>query len=657
MKIKSIHIYSHDGQRRDLAFKLNGLNVITGRSSTGKSALSDIVEYCMGQSAFTVPEGIIRDKVAWFAVIYQFDHEQVMVAKATPGPGYSQNSLAMLRKGERLAPPDFAELHANSDDSTVIALLSAKIGIVENRTTVAKDHTRVSFNATIQHAYYYLFQKQGLVTNKDQLFYRQNEAYQPQAIKDTLPILLGVSSGEKFALDGNLRLLQRQLKQKAKSLAEAKDAIDTANQRAQGLYAEASAVGISFPELGEGAKTVDYLRHALRWKPAVARDNTGENLRVAILEREVMSLRATRREEQRRLDAAREFEARAHGFEFEAGEQISRLQSINAFPINRDTGTWQWPFTPQNLQMESPIATALLAELVSLDAEISAVERERPQLDAYKLELETSIRQINDQIKAKDQVLTAAIAASDRLIRLGNRDHAAAIVVGRISLFLEGLINDSGLKIQEEEVSRLDRQVEALKKQIGLDETAERLASILNSISSKMSTYIKWFEAEFSDCPARFSLANLTVIFDRPDRPVPMARTGGGENHLAYHLSAILALHHYASKNNRPIPRFLMIDQPTQVYFPSEQVYKQADGSVDMTELDADMTAVRRLFERLRSFTQDEVPGFQIIVTEHANLRDAWFQDSLVEKPWAKPPALVPDEWPLATDVVSKKAT
>ena len=47
MKISSIHIYSFNGQRRDLPFKVDGLNVITGRSSTGKSALSDIIEYCI----------------------------------------------------------------------------------------------------------------------------------------------------------------------------------------------------------------------------------------------------------------------------------------------------------------------------------------------------------------------------------------------------------------------------------------------------------------------------------------------------------------------------------------------------------------------------------------------------------------------------------
>ncbi|MGA4815306.1 hypothetical protein ACPA9J_08770 [Pseudomonas aeruginosa] len=41
----------------------------------------------------------------------------------------------------------------------------------------------------------------GLVANKDQLFYRQNEQFQPQAIRDTLPILLGVSSSDRYELN------------------------------------------------------------------------------------------------------------------------------------------------------------------------------------------------------------------------------------------------------------------------------------------------------------------------------------------------------------------------------------------------------------------------------------------------------------------------
>jgi hypothetical protein len=156
---------------------------------------------------------------------------------------------------------------------------------------------------------------------------------------------------------------------------------------------------------------------------------------------------------------------------------------------------------------------------------------------------------------------------------------------------------------------------------------------MLNNIAGDISQFIRELEAEFSAFPVRIDLTNLTIVFDRPERSVPMSKTGGAENHLAYHLSTLLALHLFAVKSDRPLPRFLMIDQPTQVYFPSEQVYKEADGSIQRTEEDADLAAVRRLFAWLRKFTEELAPGFQIIVTEHANLRDEWFQAAIVVEP------------------------
>ena len=111
-----------------------------------------------------------------------------------------------------------------------------------------------------------------------------------------------------------------------------------------------------------------------------------------------------------------------------------------------------------------------------------------------------------------------------------------------------------------------------------------------------------------------------------------MNQTGGGANHLAYHLSALLSLRLFAAENNRPIPRFLLIDQPTRVYFPSEQAYQDTAGSIEK----ADIEAVRRLFELLLKFTREEALGFQLTITEHANLREEWFQDALVEPSWTK---------------------
>lgn len=645
MKISSIHIYSHDGQRRDIRFKVDGLNVITGRSSTGKSALSDIIEYCMGRSSFNVPEGVIRDKVAWFAVIYQFENEQVLVAKPTPTAGGASCSTAMLRRGSQLQPPSFKDLAVNTDDETIVELLSRLLGIPENRTDVALEHSRDSFDANVKHTFYYLFQKQGLVANKDQLFYRQNEDHQPQTIRDTLPILLGVSSHDRYELESKLRTAKRDLRINTKQLEQARDAVDTSHEKAIGLYSEAKAVGVIGKT--DGSPNADgiigSLRSALSWKPERVPDDDGS--RISLLEEELGRLRTDRRDTQTRIDSARHFAKRTGGYESEAAEQVDRLASIKALPKNPDTGEWQWPFSARNLALESPIATVLLNELSSLDKELHVAIGQRPKLEAYLTELAGKVDEIAGAIRQKEAELSAAISANEVIAQMGTRNNAAARVVGRISLFLETLLPNEDLARLEGENRRIKNKVQQLEDQIGANDSDERLASVLNNISAQVTRFIQKFNAEFSSYPARLNLPQLTIIFDRPERPVPMGRTGGGENHLAYHLSALLALHLFAAQNNRPIPRFLLIDQPTQVYFPSEQVYKEADGSVQRTEADADLNAVRRLFELLLKFTQDDVPGFQLIVTEHANLREQWFQDALVELPWTKPPSLVPEDW------------
>lgn len=649
MKIRAIHIYSHDGQRRDLRFKVDGLNVITGRSSTGKSALSEIIEYCMGRSSFNVPEGVIRDKVAWFAVIYQFETEQVMIAKPTPSGGGASCSTAMLRRGSQLQAPEFKDLAINTDDDGIVELLSRLLGIPENRTEVAPEHSRDSYNANVKHTFYYLFQKQGLVANKDQLFYRQNEQFQPQAIRDTLPILLGVSSRDRYELESKLRTAQRDLRINSKQLEQVRNAVDTSHVQSIGLYSEARTVGvIGNIEANQNADAIiDALRSALSWKPRAVPDDDGS--RVSLLEEELRLLRENRRDTQARIDAARQFAKRAGGYESEAAEQIARLASIKALPKNPDSGEWQWPFSERNLALESPVAAVLLNELESLDKELRIAIGQRPKLEAYLTELAGKADEIAGAIRQKEAELSAAISANEVIAQMGSRNNAAARVVGRISLFLETLLPNEDLAKLGAENRRLNQKVTQLEDQIGADDSNERLTSILNNISAQVSRYIRKFNAEFGPYPARLNLPQLTIIFDRPERPVPMGRTGGGENHLAYHLSALLALHLFAAQNNRPIPRFLLIDQPTQVYFPSEQVYRDADGSVQKTEADADLNAVRRLFELLLKFTQEDAPGFQLIVTEHANLREQWFQDALVEEPWTKPPALVPKNWPPET--------
>lgn len=68
IQILDIVLYSINGDRRVLSLRPGELNIITGDSKTGKSALISIVDYCLGSSACAVPEGIIRKNVAWYGV-------------------------------------------------------------------------------------------------------------------------------------------------------------------------------------------------------------------------------------------------------------------------------------------------------------------------------------------------------------------------------------------------------------------------------------------------------------------------------------------------------------------------------------------------------------------------------------------------------------
>lgn len=650
MNIRDIVIYSHSGDIRRISFKVHGLNIITGRSSTGKSALSDIVEYCMGRSEFNIPEGPIRDKVSWYAVIFQFSGEQVLIAKPAPAPTAASCSRAMILRGATVEPPAFGEMKQNSDDEAVSSLLSELLGIPVVKTEVPEKQSRTSHFASIKHTLFYLFQKQGLIANKDQLFYRQNEPFMPQAIKDTLPILLGLAADNRLETDQQLRIARRELKIVQKQLSEAEQFSEQLSMRAIALISEAQQVGILArrPAPADSTEAMEVLTATTQWKPAAIPEE--DTRRIAGLEDEIATLRKERIGVSETLRATQLFADKEVGFTNEANEQKSRLESIRALPRHPETGEWQWPFAPENLGLDTPIGAALLHELESLDRELNTVQGERPHLEQYTLQVRARLDDLNQQMKSKTEALAAAIAANAAIAEMGNRNAAAARIVGRVSLFLETYRPDDDLARWKKRVEELQEIVERLEAATGVDDGAERLASTINIISNRISHYVQELEAEFSEFPFRFDLNHLTVVADRPERPVPMNKTGGGANHLAYHLGALLALHHFTSNNHKPMPAFLFLDQPTQVYFPSEQVYKSAAGSVEETERDSDLEKVRKLFAMLYNFTTKEALGFQIIVTEHANLRDQWFQDSIVETPWTKPPALVPDDWSAAAD-------
>ena len=132
IQILNIAIYGHDGQQRALNLRLGGVNVITGSSKTGKSALIDIVDYCFGSGECRVPEGIIRKAVAWFAIRLQLSEGQAVVARRCPPPGSASNEDCFVAVANEVALPLASELHQTTNTEGLENLLTAWCGIADN---------------------------------------------------------------------------------------------------------------------------------------------------------------------------------------------------------------------------------------------------------------------------------------------------------------------------------------------------------------------------------------------------------------------------------------------------------------------------------------------------------------------------------------------
>jgi hypothetical protein len=207
-------------------------------------------------------------------------------------------------------------------------------------------------------------------------------------------------------------------------------------------------------------------------------------------------------------------------------------------------------------------------------------------------------------------------------------------------MYLEGATaadNNSDLR---KRLTQAQQRVTDLEQKLGEDNAEDVLASILNQIGQQLTKWCGELGLEYSPFPLRFDLKKLTIVADTATGPVPMAQMGSGQNWEWCHLLAHLALHKWFVDKDRPVPRFLILDQPTQIYYPAE---KDAGGSLEALK-DSDRDGVIRIFQWLKARVDEMKGKFQLIVTDHAEVKQPWFTEAVVER-WRDGNALVPKSW------------
>lgn len=645
-QIAAIFLYSAKGARRDVTFNRGGLSVITGESGTGKSAIISIVDYCLGRSEFTVPEGAIRDNVAWYGIhLIVSDGTEIIVAKPAPKKNANSQSQCFLSVGPSLEPPPYDELAVNSNDEALERHLTRQLGMSPNLHEPGVGASRAPLAANISHTKFYLFQDQGLVADRDMLFFRQSEQFLPQAMKDTLPYLMGAVEESTLFWLQELRELRKRHRAAERELREIAAVSGSQPEMARILLSEAVQAGLTGDEaLSLPAGSVRArLAELLPWTPDLPVEGGGREVE---LRAQLRSLRAELEDVVARIESAESFTGHASAYQEELGRQRARLESINALPTGDANSC---PFCGAAHAIRPATSEDLATRLHVLRSQLSEVEEQRPRLLEYVSELEGRRTDLGQRIRGMKQELAALSTENARAERLNDQNMRAARVLGRVSLYLESEPEQDLTVELTRRIADIETQIEILVRQLEESDTSGLLKSYLNRIGLDMTALASRLKFEHHKFPLRFEIDSLTVVADRPSRPMKMQRMGSGQNWLVCHIACLLALHRHFRAHERPVPSFLILDQPSQVYFPTEGggSYRNLGGSAKATERSGgDLQSVRKLFALL-SEVIDECSGeMQIIVLEHANLNDKRFQDALIEEPWTVGGlALVPQEW------------
>lgn len=636
--VRDVVIYGKADEVRILPLD-PGVNIITGDSQTGKSAVIPIVDYCLASKSCHIPVGPIREFATWYGIRLQVGKEQLFLARRDPGARASTRTMHILM-GREVPLPARKDLTGNTDRDAVIEELTRRLGIMELPVAESRFDTAYTDPPTVRGAAFFLFQPQNVVANKDVLFYKTSAGEHRNRLKRLFPYILGAVDLEYFRLKSEIEIAQRNLNTLTRRLEQESAAVDTDVISARTLYARAVDLGLlSAKDIPSDPATLRAGLQAVADAPGslIERRTTvaGDAVRIVALQDESRRIRAEITEIRDRLADVEGLATAANGAVGALGLQAGRLRAVELLPEQPKRGengvTCPVCAQPTDVAVQGVIRLQELQnevrrEIEGLTAAPAALLQMRDQINEELTATRGRLRLVETELATLYQGAENA-ASSDETWAAQERH------LGALRFFLErwagtGTVPDS---LRREHVAA-QRQVEKLQQRLEEFDASDRRQAALSAIASRMQELSRRLKLERPGAALWLDINNLTVVRDSPTgRPERLWQIGGGENHVGYHLCALFALHSFFLSRERPVPSFLFIDQPSQVYFPEET--NGADGPR------TDWDAVRRIYQMIFD-TAKEMDGLQVVIFDHANFPDDEFQ-SAVKHRWREGKKLI----------------
>lgn len=636
---------------RIIKFELGKVNVITGKSRTGKTAIIPIVDYCLGSSKCLIPIEVIRDNASWYGLVISLDEDELLIARKVPVGDKASNDFYYDRQQEIEIPHKIEE--KNQSLESVKTILNGVCGLpyVESDENTSKLESRLSFRDLTR----LILQSQDVVANQAILFYKSHKTEYRERLKKWFSFILGAENFELIEKRKRLKELQLIFVQKQREYERTKKVsniwlnnilIDVQKLVHLGFVDGIETKENDQDELVSIAKKIiatpkSYLVSVKKANDSFDADFKAFGLKEQEIDDEVARI-------SKRLRNLAKVEKALQTVGNGTKRKIERLKISTWFEnIAKESskcpfcGGIEHPAASSEFEKIS-IALKKYENLASSSFEMpAAVSRE-------KQNLQKRLEELDSERKLMEQRRNALFSENEFAKQESSRQEEIYRSLGKLEKTVELIESLSDEGTLSEELVELQKRIDECEKYITEHDSKTLLEHRLAEISQLMLNRLKTLDVDpkYQNIPPEFSISELSIkVKDDLGYDHLLSEIGSASNWLSFHLALICALQEFFIKMRNPAsftPSFAIFDQPSQVYFPRTVKNSDDDPQYDPDEINS----VKKIFQTLSNSVTALNGKWQAIVLDHAGSDIYGSIENVYEvEEWRNGKYLIPMEW------------
>lgn len=631
--IKSILAFNEEGEKRHVDLT-EGLNVITGESKSGKSALLEIIDYCLGSSKSTIPKGEVTKFGYLFALILKFPKYNLVVArKRFDEEGKKQ--MYLYHSSHDIVPIELS-MEIFTEDY-LVSLEQAKIelgkefGIAVTNSTENIDAFKSEPRPSVRNMTSYMFQHQNLVASKFALFYRFEDSQKREQTIKQFPVFAGWVDQQYYNYRLELdELLKQQKRNEKMQISYSKstekirrDLLDTF-KRYYMLVGKTLDDNLSLPKLLGLRKSLP--------------DFTRDSYLSEEMERRYEELKKHREElKQQRYDIEMSISnlELSHGYGQTYSSNLKSLKAILNHSIHHND-SYDCPVCGQGVESLSQKIVSVGESRKWLVEELASVKGQGNEFHLQIHNLNMEKNKLNDEIRRLGFEISKIEAITDRWKKTKKLDNEVVYAKAEIDIeckrIEEQLINlRKNDNESDKRINELNRLIDGYNLHAYNSQAETFFKNNISRIIEKLD-----FEEEFRPADMNFLLDTFDLYhFDKNSKTrVYLSEMGSGANWLACHVSLFLSfLHFFAVQESSAIPSILFLDQPSQVYFPEKVFVEAKEKSNDVQKVEQ---IYKTILEEIDLIAKTASFKPQVIVTDHVGELDidGYVFENYLRKNW-----------------------